>query len=369
MWMKQLIAVLCVCLLSVSQSQSSSVESGNPVMPPTKYGRGPSAEISPPVPLLKGDRIGWSADGNQHDSDDWGATAIALAVFAKAGLQDRMVHFDYGSWLPENTTEKYKENIESTLGGAQRFKFDRSKFFDDQTHMEEAIHNIAKEINASSAESRFWLCVAGPFEVAYQGIKAADSTKRKYCTLVSHSPGNEKRKGPWCHDREDCEYLGVEFIRIKGGNGLDSRFGGGNSHNWEDVTWLKESPDEDYRWVWQRIWAGGQGKPQAKRGALDASDACMAYWLTTGDEDGDFLKLKEMLGTGWKVSLAQDPVKIGIAGLSHSHVVPLLRNLVRDDIQIVGIAEKDTTLSKRYAERFGLDQNLIYQSLDETDKL
>lgn len=59
------------------------------------------------------------------------------------------------------------------------------------------------------------------------------------------------------------------------------------------------------------------------------------------------------------------PVKIGIVGLSHSHVVPLLRNLDRDDIQIVGIAEKDTALSRRYTERFGLDQNLIYTSLEE----
>jgi hypothetical protein len=78
----------------------------------------------------------------------------------------------------------------------------------------------------------------------------------------------------------------------------------GNRHDsddWEYVQWLKESPDEDYRWVWQRIWAGGQGKPETKRGALDASDGTMAYWLVTGDEDGDFLKLKEMLGISWKL--------------------------------------------------------------------
>jgi hypothetical protein len=245
--------------------------------------------------LQKGDRLGWSSDGNEHDSDDWGATAIALAIFAKAGMQDKFVHFDYGSWLPENTTEKYEENIESTLGGAQRFNFNKSKFFDDQTQLENAIRNIADEINASSAESRFWLCVAGPFEVAYRGIKASEPNKRQYCTLVSHSPGNERRRDPWCHGGEDCENLGVKFIRIKGGNGLDSRFGGGNSHNWEDVQWLKESPNEDYQWVWQRIWAGGQGKPKDKQGALDASDATMGYWLLTGDEDGDFLKLKKLL--------------------------------------------------------------------------
>lgn len=250
-------------------------------------------------PLLReNDRIGWSSDGNRHDSDDWGATAIALAVFAKAGLQDRFVHFDYGSWLPDNTPAKDGENRESTLGGARRFAFDESKFFDDQTQLEAAVLNIAKQINASSAESRFWLCVAGPFEVAYRGIKAADPEKRRFCTLVSHSPGNEARKGAWCHDRADCEKLGVQFVRIRGGNGLNSRFGGGNSHHWNDVQWLKDSLEPHYRWVWQRIWAGGQGKPKDKVGALDASDACMAYWLVTGDEDGDFLKLQQLLVRG-----------------------------------------------------------------------
>lgn len=64
-------------------------------------------------------------------------------------------------------------------------------------------------------------------------------------------------------------------------------------------------------------------------------------------------------------SVCADPVRIGIAGLSHSHVVPLLRDMERDDIEIVGIAERDTALSNRYAERFGIEKKLIYQSLEE----
>lgn len=61
----------------------------------------------------------------------------------------------------------------------------------------------------------------------------------------------------------------------------------------------------------------------------------------------------------------QQPVRIGVAGLSHSHVVPLLRDLNRPDIEVVGIAESDTALSNRYARQFGIDKNLIYKSLDE----
>ncbi len=64
-------------------------------------------------------------------------------------------------------------------------------------------------------------------------------------------------------------------------------------------------------------------------------------------------------------SFAQEPVRIGIAGLSHSHVIPLLRNLDREDIQIVGIAERNTDLSGRYAETYKIDKNLLYESLDE----
>lgn len=61
----------------------------------------------------------------------------------------------------------------------------------------------------------------------------------------------------------------------------------------------------------------------------------------------------------------QVPVKIGIAGLSHSHVVPLLRNLDRQDINVVGIAESDTALSNRYARQFNIDKALIFTSVDE----
>jgi tRNA A37 threonylcarbamoyladenosine dehydratase len=43
--------------------------------------------------------------------------------------------------------------------------------------------------------------------------------------------------------------------------------------------------------------------------------------------------------------LDQKPVKIGIAGLSHSHVLPLLRNFKNQDFQIVGISESNHELA------------------------
>jgi len=51
-----------------------------------------------PIPA-ENDRIGWSSDGNKVDPDDWAATALALAVFAKMGWQEKLVHFDYHNRL------------------------------------------------------------------------------------------------------------------------------------------------------------------------------------------------------------------------------------------------------------------------------
>ncbi len=72
-----------------------------------------------------------------------------------------------------------------------------------------------------------------------------------------------------------------------------------------------------------------------------------------------------ILGMVSASSAGQDPVRIGIAGLSHSHVLPLLRNMDREDIQIVGIAESNSDLSQRYAEEFSIDPDLLFESLDE----
>jgi predicted dehydrogenase len=55
---------------------------------------------------------------------------------------------------------------------------------------------------------------------------------------------------------------------------------------------------------------------------------------------------------------------LGIAGLSHSHVHGLLRR-GGTDVRIVGIAEPNRELAVRYARRYGLDEALLFGSLEE----
>ena len=139
------------------------------------------------------DRIGWSSDGNLADEDDWSATALALAIFAKMEWQNKLVHFDYNDRIDRSHEWKEIENYESTIGGAQRFGFNLEVFFDDQRELEASIEHAKEEINKSHEGSKFWYVQAGPFEVAYQALLRADPDKRQYCILVSHS------EYQWCY--------------------------------------------------------------------------------------------------------------------------------------------------------------------------
>lgn len=65
-------------------------------------------------------------------------------------------------------------------------------------------------------------------------------------------------------------------------------------------------------------------------------------------------------------SIAQvEPLKIGVAGLTHTHVHWILGREDIGDIKIVGIAEPNRELAQRYATQHGFSMDLVYNSLEE----
>lgn len=64
-------------------------------------------------------------------------------------------------------------------------------------------------------------------------------------------------------------------------------------------------------------------------------------------------------------SLRIPPLRIGIVGLSHSHVHGLLGRLDDGDIEIVGISEGDEALAQRLMKQYNLSPSLWYASMDE----
>ena len=62
---------------------------------------------------------------------------------------------------------------------------------------------------------------------------------------------------------------------------------------------------------------------------------------------------------------ARPPVRIAIVGLVHDHATGFIPRLQgQQDVQLAGIVETNATLIARYSQRFNLDSNLFYPSLE-----
>jgi predicted dehydrogenase len=62
---------------------------------------------------------------------------------------------------------------------------------------------------------------------------------------------------------------------------------------------------------------------------------------------------------------ATAPMRLGIVGLTHSHVHGLLGRKPVGDIAIVGIVEKNKELARRYSQRYGYSMDLVFDSVQE----
>ncbi|MEM8585364.1 MAG: Gfo/Idh/MocA family oxidoreductase [Bacteroidota bacterium] len=58
--------------------------------------------------------------------------------------------------------------------------------------------------------------------------------------------------------------------------------------------------------------------------------------------------------------MANDPLKIAVIGLTHTHVHWIFESEKRGDIEIVGIVESNRALAERYGERHDYDMSIVY---------
>jgi hypothetical protein len=239
-------------------------------------------------------RIAYNADGNFNDPDDWAASPLALAIFAEAGVKDRLVHFAYNDIRPRNNPEWQKIHAESVLGAAKLYGYDLSRFHDCQIDLDGAVASIARAINASSADDPLYFIVAGPMEVPYLGIQKSDPTKRQYVHCISHSRWNDGFSSNARHDfftynKRSVIESGVHWVQIQDQNRLLSRSRYGSPAKPEEFQpyfWMRDSQDSKVRFLWERMLVSTRPDP---------SDAGMAWFLVTGDEEADPEKLKRLL--------------------------------------------------------------------------
>ncbi len=62
---------------------------------------------------------------------------------------------------------------------------------------------------------------------------------------------------------------------------------------------------------------------------------------------------------------SQEPLRVGIARLTHAHVHGLLNRPKQEDLEIVGIYEPNKALAQRYASQYGYSMDIVYDDLAE----
>ena len=65
------------------------------------------------------------------------------------------------------------------------------------------------------------------------------------------------------------------------------------------------------------------------------------------------------------VAQVDKPLRVGVAGLTHTHVHWLLGRKGKSDFQIVGISEPNSELAGRYVDQYDLEPGIVYSSLNE----
>lgn len=64
------------------------------------------------------------------------------------------------------------------------------------------------------------------------------------------------------------------------------------------------------------------------------------------------------------IAQKEKPVKIGVVGLTHSHVHWIFNREDRGDIEITGIVEPNKALVQRFAQQYGFDTSKVYSSME-----
>jgi hypothetical protein len=231
-------------------------------------------------------RIAMSADGNQHDNDDWASAPMALAILAHRNLQPNLVHYDYNDHIWDSSEEHLENMTASVQEGGQRFGFDTTRFYDDTdpAQLEAGTQNLVKEINASTEQDQLSIVLAGPVETVWMALDAADPEARTHVECITHGDDSfnqthakDEHDG---HDYEDLIDLGCERVEIPDQN---SGLGPVDMEFWD---FLKDSGDDNWEWLHSRLDIVGNG---------DVSDAGMVFYAITDEQDADRSELKDYL--------------------------------------------------------------------------
>ncbi len=256
-------------------------------------------------------RMAVSFDGNSApdhaykwptgDPDDWGAAVASLAIIAKLGLQDKLVHCSYNNFIEAPSGPDSENQLKLSCDGAiDRWNFDDKRFFDVTNQLRGATLHLAKEMGKSTESDPLYFIHAGLSEFVYQVVEEVieqgnvDALNHVY--LLSHSGFNENEKRrEYHHSWTDIQKLCNNRIKYKKIKDQNNKTNPNDLwHSGKDFSvwyWMRDHTDSNVQWMYTRVQAH-------KEGVADISDCGMFYYLLVGDDNGNPYKFKNFIGTG-----------------------------------------------------------------------
>ncbi|GAB5552764.1 MAG: hypothetical protein Sapg2KO_23550 [Saprospiraceae bacterium] len=239
-------------------------------------------KINPPI-----GRIAVVADGNSPDPDDLGATAVSLALLRATGLEDRLVHYSHScdivrvSRISERAEVERHAMMQSSCDiTARRWGgFDDLTFYDAKWQLDETIKDLAKAINASTADDPLWIIEAGEPDIIGFALDATPKEKHQYVKIVTHHPANDDA-GDFYTWQQMLDF-GIEEVRIPDQN-INLKV---DQEEWD---WARDHPDSRIQQIWlQGKIAEVDDVVKFQKGKWDCSDAGMVlYWITGATKGG-----------------------------------------------------------------------------------
>lgn len=245
------------------------------------------------APQIHG-RIAVCADGNYHDRDDIGATAMTLALVWQANAQWSLVHYQHSTHLGANDSSQHAEMILSATGYLDGYAINPRQVFDAQVDSIDTASHLAREIMRASAMDRLTILQAGPWETMAMAFDIAPAQKHQYIRIISHSTWNDDHKHlPSHRNRADffaqygsggpfSGHQAPSYIKIADQNAYAFRSTGVT--DWE---WMRSKKPTEFVLLRTKAstWAYG-----------DMSDAGMMFFFLTGIEKPTMQNIRTFFG-------------------------------------------------------------------------
>ncbi|MFK7850924.1 MAG: hypothetical protein AB8D78_08090 [Akkermansiaceae bacterium] len=247
------------------------------------------SKIRPPA-----GRLAIVADGNSPDPDDIGAMAVIFGLLSQSGLTDRLVHLSHSCDLDpflnpgrqkidkENELRRQKK-LHELFGEGVDFwgPFpELADYYNCRTERAEAIADLTKAMNASSAKNPLWIIEAGEPDIIGYALRAAEASKRPFVHVVSHHPANDNSGDVFTW--QQIKDFGVTEHQIGDQNsGLQVLI---ESGQWN---WARNHEEPRIAWIWEQLKYAEQDEVVGfQKNKFDCSDAGMVYWWITGASEG-----------------------------------------------------------------------------------